>query len=305
MFEAKNYYCVKHYHIPTVHLSQTKSFDVKTKTTKVESFSFEDRFHKSKSMIEVKELSKTFELSKKQQKEFNTTETRFKALQHVSFTCEPGKVFSLLGPNGAGKTTTLRIIGGIIKASSGSVLINGIDISKNPNEARKHIGFLTGSTGLYTRLTPNELIAYFAGLYGVDKTTMELRKKWLYDLLDMHHFANKQIGKLSTGMKQKVSICRTMIHDPDILVFDEPTSGLDVISAEAIINLIRDCKAQNKTVIFSSHIMSEVELLCDELAIIHRGKIIESSSFEAFKNTAPNQNLTQRFIEIIKNSEKI
>jgi sodium transport system ATP-binding protein len=120
----------------------------------------------------------------------------------------------------------------------------------------------------------------------------------------MHQYANKQIGKLSTGMKQKVSICRTMIHDPDILVFDEPTSGLDVISAEAIINLIRDCKAQNKTVIFSSHIMSEVELLCDELAIIQRGKILENTSFEAFKTTAPNQNLTQRFIEIIKNSEQ-
>ena len=255
-------------------------------------------------MIEVKNLSKTFELSRKQRKELNTKETQFKALQDVSFTCEPGKVFSLLGPNGAGKTTTLRAIGGIIKPTSGSIQINGVDIAKNPNEARKHIGFLTGSTGLYARLTPNELIAYFAGLYGIDKTTMELRKKWLYDMLDMHFYANKQIGKLSTGMKQKVSISRTLIHDPDVLVFDEPTSGLDVISAEAIINLIRDCKKQNKTVIFSSHIMSEVELLCDELAIIHKGKIITSSSFEAFKQSAPNQSLTERFIEIIKNSEQ-
>ena len=255
-------------------------------------------------MIEVKNLSKTFELSKKQRKELNTKETQFKALQDVSFHCQPGKVFSLLGPNGAGKTTTLRTIGGIIRPTSGSVLINGIDIAQQPNEARKHIGFLTGSTGLYARLTPNEMIAYFAGLYGVEKTTMELRKKKLFDMLDMHFYANKQIGKLSTGMKQKVSICRTMIHDPDILVFDEPTSGLDVISAEAIINLVKDCKAQQKTVIFSSHIMSEVELLCDDLAIIHRGKIIEQSSFQAFKESAPNQSLTERFIEIIKNSEQ-
>jgi sodium transport system ATP-binding protein len=255
-------------------------------------------------MIEVKNLSKTFELSRKQRKELNTTETEFKALQNVSFTCHPGRVFSLLGPNGAGKTTTLRTIGGILKPTSGSVVVSGIDLEKNPNEARKKIGFLTGSTGLYGRLTPNELIAYFAGLYGMDKTTMELRKKWLFDLLDMNFYANKQIGKLSTGMKQKVSICRTMIHDPDVLVFDEPTSGLDVISAEAIINLVRSCKEQNKTVIFSSHIMSEVELLCDDLAIIHKGKIIEQSSFQDFKNSAPNQSLTERFIEIIKKSEE-
>lgn len=254
-------------------------------------------------MIEVKNISKTFELSKKQRKELNTSETQFQALKDVSFSCQPGKVFSLLGPNGAGKTTTLRTIGGIIKPTSGSVLINGIDMAQNPNEARKQIGFLTGSTGLYGRLTPNEMIHYFGGLYGVDKATIEQRKNKLYDMLDMHHFASKQIGKLSTGMKQKVSICRTMIHDPAVLVFDEPTSGLDVISAEAIINLIRDCKQNNKTVIFSSHIMSEVELLCDELAIIHKGKIIEQSSFEQFKNQEPNKSLTERFIEIIKNSE--
>ena len=237
-------------------------------------------------MIEVKNISKTFELSKKQRKELNTSETQFQALKDVSFSCQPGKVFSLLGPNGAGKTTTLRTIGGIIKPSSGSVLINGIDMAQNPNEARKQIGFLTGSTGLYGRLTPNEMIHYFGGLYGVDKATIEQRKNKLYDMLDMHHFAS-----------------RTMIHNPAVLVFDEPTSGLDVISAEAIINLIRDCKQNNKTVIFSSHIMSEVELLCDELAIIHKGKIIEQSSFEQFKNQEPNKSLTERFIEIIKNSE--
>lgn len=254
-------------------------------------------------MIEVNKISKTFELSKKQRKALNTQETQFQALKNVSFSCQPGQIFSLLGPNGAGKTTTLRTIGGIIKPTSGSVIINGIDMAQYPNEARKQIGFLTGSTGLYERLTPNEMIRYFGGLYGVDKSTIEQRKNKLYDMLDMHHFANKQIGKLSTGMKQKVSICRTMIHDPAVLVFDEPTSGLDVISAEAIINLIRDCKTNNKTVIFSSHIMSEVELLCDELAIIHKGEIVKRSSFNDFKNQMKEQSLTERFIEIIKNSE--
>jgi len=256
-------------------------------------------------MIEVRGVSKTFELSKKQQKELNTTDTLFQAVKDVSFTCRPGRVFSLLGPNGAGKTTTLRSIGGIIKPSVGEILIQGVDIVKSPNEARKHIGFLTGSTGLYERLTPNEMIHYFGGLYGVEKAIVDSRKNKLYDMLNMHDFANKLIGKLSTGMKQKVSICRTMIHDPDVLVFDEPTSGLDVISAEAIINLIRDCKNNGKTVIFSSHIMSEVELLCDDLAIMHKGEIIEQGTFADFKSKSPDKSLTERFIDVIKNSEAI
>lgn len=256
-------------------------------------------------MIEVNQLSKTFALNSKQRKELNTKDTEFQALKDVSFTCQPGKVFSLLGPNGAGKTTTLRTIGGIIKPTSGSVHIDGIDIVKNPNEARKKIGFLTGSTGLYGRLTPNEMIQYFGGLYGVDKAQLESRRTWLYDMLDMHAYANKQIGKLSTGMKQKVSICRTLIHDPEILVFDEPTSGLDVVSAEAIINLIRSCKDQNKTVIFSSHIMSEVELLSDDLAIIHKGKIVTNGTFEEFKALHPEKSLTESFIDVIKNSEAL
>lgn len=251
-------------------------------------------------MIEVQNLTKVFKLSKRKQKENNADKSAFLAVDNVSFSCIPGRVFSLLGPNGAGKTTTLRTIGGIISPSSGKVLVNGMNITDNANDAKKTIGFLTGSTGLYGRLTTDETIGYFAGLYGVDKSLTEQRKQALYDMLDMHQFANKQVGKLSTGMKQKVSICRTMIHDPDVVVFDEPTSGLDVISAGAIINLIRDCKARQKTVIFSSHIMSEVELLCDDLAIINKGKIIYHNTFEAFKSDNPHQSLTESFIEIVK-----
>ena len=145
---------------------------------------------------------------------------------------------------------------------------------RNPKKLEKKIGFLTGSTGLYARLTPDELIKYFADLYNIPKNEFEKRKNELYDLLDMHDFKGKRIGKLSTGMKQKVSICRTMIHDPEVVIFDEPTSGLDVITAENIIELIKDCKKQGKTVIFSSHIMSEVDLLCDDMAIIHKGKML-------------------------------
>ncbi|WP_417265428.1 ABC transporter ATP-binding protein [Brumimicrobium sp.] len=250
-------------------------------------------------MIQVENIRKEFELTKKQQKENNTTDKFALAVEDVSFECQPGRIFSLLGPNGAGKTTTLRMLAGILKPSQGSIKINGIDIQKQPNDAKKVIGFLTGSTGLYERLTANEIIAYFAKLYGVSDADYEQRKEHLYTLLGMHDFQDQRIGRLSTGMKQKVSIARTMIHDPDVVVFDEPTSGLDVITAENIIKLISDCKTQGKTVIFSSHIMSEVDLLCDDLAIIHKGTIIHRSSMQDFRDNMQTKNLTEEFIRII------
>jgi sodium transport system ATP-binding protein len=254
-------------------------------------------------MIEVSNLSKEFVLNRQQRKELNTLEKTALAVDNISFKCEPGRVFSLLGPNGAGKTTTLRMLSTIFKPTSGTIKIAGIDAVSNSQEARKKIGFLTGSTGLYARLTPNELIQYFADLYGVSKKDLEERKERLYTLLDMHEFQNKRIGKLSTGMKQKVSICRTMIHDPEVVVFDEPTSGLDVITAENIIKLISDCKQQGKTVIFSSHIMSEVDLLCDDLAIIHKGKLLFSGTMSAFKENMKAENLTAEFIRIVHESQ--
>ena len=250
-------------------------------------------------MIKVSELVKDFRLTKQQIKESTSNERIQRAVDHVSFTCEPGKVFSLLGPNGAGKTTTLRMLSTIFTPTAGNIEICGIDAVKEPEKARSKIGFLTGSTGLYARLTPNEVIDYFGVLYEVDKSTVNRRKEKLIELLNMGDFMNKRIGKLSTGMKQKVSIARTMIHDPEVVVFDEPTSGLDVITAENIIKLIRDCKSLGKTVIFSSHIMSEVDLLCDDLAIIHKGVIKFKGSMESFRNNMIESNLTQEFIRIV------
>ena len=250
-------------------------------------------------MIEISDLRKEFTLSKQHRKELNTKDSISTAVDSVSFNCKPGRIFSLLGPNGAGKTTTLRMISTIFKPTSGSIKIAGVDAVSNPAEARKKIGFLTGSTGLYARLTPNEIIKYFADLYGIPKDEFEARKAYLYTLLDMHEFQEKRIGKLSTGMKQKVSICRTMIHDPEVVVFDEPTSGLDVITAENIIQLIRDCKNQGKTVIFSSHIMSEVDLLCDDMAIIHKGKMLFNGTMNEFKSQMQAENLTAEFIRIV------
>lgn len=253
-------------------------------------------------MIEAKDLTKEFELSRKMQKELDTTDNKAVAVDHVSFTCQPGRVFSLLGPNGAGKTTTLRMLSTIFKPTSGEIKIAGIDAIKHPAEARRKLGFLTGSTGLYTRLTPNELLKYFADLYSISSTEFNNRKEELFTMLDMHDFQNKRIGKLSTGMKQKVSICRTMIHDPEVIVFDEPTSGLDVITAENIIQLINNCRTEGKTVIFSSHIMSEVDLLCDDVAIIHKGKMLYNGTMDAFKAQMQAENLTAEFIRIVHES---
>lgn len=255
-------------------------------------------------MIEVEDLRKEFTLNRQQRKELNVQDSKSIAVDGITFKCEPGRVFSLLGPNGAGKTTTLRMLSTIFKPTSGRIKIAGIDAVENPQEARRKIGFLTGSTGLYARLTPVEMINYFADLYEVPKDIRTKRMNELFDLLDMHEFSGKRIGKLSTGMKQKVSICRTMIHDPEIVIFDEPTSGLDVITAENIIRLIRDCKTQGKTVIFSSHIMSEVDLLCDDIAIIHKGKMLHQGTMEDFRQNMQSKSLTQEFINIIHQNEQ-
>lgn len=250
-------------------------------------------------MIEVQNVSKKFKLSKKQKKEQGTDEDFSYAVNDVSFTCQPGRVFSLLGPNGAGKTTTLRMISTIFKPNEGNIKVCGLDTIQNDLEIRGKIGFLTGSTGLYVRLTPDEILNYFGKLNRMSADQIEKKKNELYDLLDMQEFRNKRLGKLSTGMKQKVSIARTMIHDPEVVIFDEPTSGLDVITSENIIKLIKSCKDQGKTVIFSSHIMSEVDLLCDDMAIIDQGKILFSGTMDQFRSEMKESTLTGEFIRIV------
>ena len=252
-------------------------------------------------MISVENLFKTFKISKIQKKESGLMTDEIIAVNSISFECKEGEITGLLGPNGAGKTTTLRILATLLKPTSGSVIVNNFDVLKNENEVRKSIGFLTGSTALYPRLTPNEIIDYVGYIYGLSPRLLKERKKKYFDLLDINFFADKQIDTLSTGMKQKVSIVRTIIHDPKVVIFDEPTSGLDVISAEHIINLISDCKMEGKTVILSSHIMSEVNLLCDNLVVINKGIVCYKNEMKDFRYQAKANTLTQEFINIIKN----
>jgi sodium transport system ATP-binding protein len=252
-------------------------------------------------MIQVQNVSKVFTVTKQLKKELGIAGDSVKAVDNISFECKPGRIFSLLGPNGAGKTTLLRLIATILKPSSGNISVAGFDTVNSDRDVRQRIGFITGSTGLYERLTTNELIKYFADLYGVEKDVFEQRKRELFDILGIDGFSTKKIGQLSTGMKQKVSLVRTMIHDPEVIVFDEPTSGLDVIAAKNIIELIKRCKEQNKTVIFSSHIMSEVDLLCDDLAIIHKGKLLFNDTMDNFRKQMTTRNLTEEFIHIVEN----
>lgn len=256
-------------------------------------------------MIQVKNITKTYSLTKKQKKERQSVTGSISAVNNISFECQPGKVFSLLGPNGAGKTTMLRMIATILKPTTGSISVNGSDVVENSLEVRKCIGFLTGSTNLYEKLTPIEIVSYFGELYGMHKKEIQNKTDELFTMLNIHEYSKKYIGQLSTGMKQKVSIARSIIHDPQVIIFDEPTSGLDVISANSIIELIRDYKEKGKTVVFSSHIMSEVDLLCDDVAIIAYGNLVYNGSIEDFRALAKNKSLTQLFIETVNANKNI
>lgn len=249
-------------------------------------------------MIKVTNLTKSF--TTKTGKGFKKETQTVNAVNSISFECKPGRVFSLLGPNGAGKTTSLRMIAGIIKPTSGEITVDDLALSNSGDEVKKRIGFLTGSTGLYERLNPDETLDFCGKLYRIPQDDLNERKEYLFEKLGINSFRKKKAGQMSTGMKQKVSIARTLIHDPNVLIFDEPTSGLDVITADSIIDLIRESKENGKTVIFSSHIMSEVDLLCDDLAIISNGNIIFNDSFETFKKQMTADNLTQEFINRVK-----
>ena len=253
-------------------------------------------------MIQVEGISKVFKKAEtKKQKIYRTApKTTFAAVDNVSFTCQPGRIYTLLGPNGAGKTTALRIIASMLQPTTGTVKICDIDVTKDARAARAKLGFLTGSTGLYDRLTPRETLKYFGALHQVEGETAQTRIDDLIERLDIGEFADRRVGKLSMGQKQRVSIARTLMHDPDVIIFDEPTNGLDVLTSRTIIQWIRECKQAGKTVIFSTHIMGEVSLLSDDLGVIHKGKLCYNDSFENFKSQYGQHSLEDAFISILE-----
>ncbi len=241
-------------------------------------------------MIEARNLSKHFKDPKR---------GLVKAVDGVSFLCRRNEVFGLLGPNGAGKTTTLRMLATSLRPTSGTAVIDGVDVCDEPESVRTRIGFLSGNTGLYGRLSAREMVTYFGELYGMEKEAIASRIDEIFSMLGMHEFADVHNDKLSTGMKQKVSIARSVIHDPPVMVFDEPTTGLDVMSSRTIIDFIRRCRDDDKCVIFSTHIMSEAMRLCDRAAIIHRGRLFAEGTVPEIMRLGERDTLEDAFIQIV------
>ena len=256
-------------------------------------------------MIEVSNLSKVFHLTKDQRKIVGSNKLRTKkfiAVDDISFKCLPGRIFCLIGPNGSGKTTTLRMIATMISPTSGEIKIKNQNVKFDPQTARKSIGFMTNQTALYDRLSPYEMVKYFSDLNGIPKDIFKKRCSEIFEKLNMNSFSNKRIGTLSSGMKQKTSIARTIIHDPEVIVFDEPTTGLDIMTSRSIIELIRDSKKEGKTIIFSSHRMEEVQALVDDIGIIFNGKMIFSGTKEDFEKQKESKSYDDELIRIIESA---
>ncbi|OPZ91637.1 MAG: putative ABC transporter ATP-binding protein YbhF [Firmicutes bacterium ADurb.Bin419] len=224
----------------------------------------------------------------------------FTAVKEISFEVGKGEIFGLLGENGAGKTTTLRMLATMLRPTKGTAFMAGYDIISDPEKVRSKIGILFGGeTGLYDRLSCEENITYFGELNDMDKVQIKERIKILAKTFGMEDYITRRAGKLSKGMKQKVAFARSIIHDPDIMLFDEPTSGLDVSAIRDVHEFIRSCKNDGKTILFSSHTMSEVEKLCDRIAIIHKGELVEYGNIEELKNKYGSNGLEEIFIRLV------
>lgn len=259
-------------------------------------------------MISVEQLGKSFLLTKETQKQLNQNShdvrqkaKSFQALQNVSFSCEQGQVLGLLGANGAGKTTTLRILAGALTPDTGSVSVAGVDLVKSPQKAKKEIGFLSNHTGLYNRLTAFENVQYFAQLHGMNNQKFKALSEPLFEQLALHDYLHRRVDTLSTGMKQKVSIARTVIHQPKVVILDEPTTGLDILATETILNFITQLKSQGVCVIFSTHHLDEVSLLADKIAVINQGTSCFTGTIPELLNDTGCDELRPAFMSLIKN----
>lgn len=243
-------------------------------------------------MIEAKELTKQFiRMEKKGKKE------EFFAVDHVSFKAKRGEILGILGPNGAGKTTLLRMLGSLMEPTFGQVLITDQTMEEivKKEALKKHIGYLSENTKLYGRFSVREMLSLFGELYGFTREEMEGRIEEICKLLRMESFIDNRIEKLSTGQKQRTSIARCLIHNPEIYIFDEPTLGLDIISSKAIIDFMKQEKKRGKSVLYSTHYMEEAEFLCDRIIMIDKGKMIAEGTPDELKKTTGTGNLRDTF----------
>lgn len=228
----------------------------------------------------------------------------FVALAGISFDAVPGQIYGLLGPNGAGKTTALRILSTVLRPSHGSASINGFDVVTQPSAVRHHIGFMSANTAVYDRMTAWEMVEYFGRLYGIQPEPLRERMELLFARLQMNEIRDLLGAKMSTGMKQKVSIARAIVHDPPVLIFDEATSGLDVLVARALLRTVAELRDQGKCIVFSTHIMREAEKLCDRIAIMHRGSILAEGSLGELQNAHEQHDLEEMFFQLISNHDE-
>ncbi|EST54251.1 ABC transporter ATP-binding protein [Brevibacillus panacihumi W25] len=240
-------------------------------------------------MIEVQQVTKQF--------------GAFTALEDVSFRVEAGEVYGLLGENGAGKTTMMRMMATILRPTAGNIEVAGFSVIKEPNEVRRRIGILFGGdVGLYSRLTARENIAYFGSMYGMDRTAIEHRIKRLSQMLEMDSFLDRRVGPFSRGMKQKVAIARTLVHDPQVILLDEPTTGLDVTAANMFRQMIGTLQAEGKTILFSSHNMGEIDKLCKRIALIHQGRLQYAGTLQKLREQYGMQDLDDLFMTVVEGS---
>lgn len=237
-------------------------------------------------MLKVENLTKKFK--------------KITAVDNISFEVNSGEIVGLLGENGAGKTTTLRILATMLKPTAGNAAIDDYNIIDNPDKIREKIGILFGGdVALYDRLTGRENMIYFAKLNGLNDLEANQAVNKIANELEMNEYIDYPVGKYSRGMKQKVSLARSIIHQPDVMLFDEPSTGLDVLSSKLIHDFILKCKKDNKAIVFSSHNMYETEKLCDRIIIIHKGKVVASGTIEQLKKDYQKYNLEELFIECI------
>jgi sodium transport system ATP-binding protein len=240
-------------------------------------------------MIEIENLTKIFNNNKKNE---------VIAVNDITLSVNNGEIFGILGPNGAGKTTTLRMVATILKPTAGTATVDGYSIIDEPEKVRKNIGFLTGETKLYDRLTVSETLTFFGRLYNIEGKLLQKRVKGLMAMFDLDEAKNRRIADLSDGMKQKVSLGRTIIHNPVNLILDEPLTGLDILARRAVTNFIKDAKNQKNAIIFSTHVMSEAEELCDRIAIINKGKVLALGEKKALKKKYKCITLEEIFVQL-------
>jgi sodium transport system ATP-binding protein len=222
------------------------------------------------------------------------------AVDHVSFEAKPGEVFALLGPNGAGKTTCMRILCTVLKPTGGAARVAGYDVVREATQVRQHIGFLSANTAIYDRLSAWETVEYFGRLYGIGEDRLRERMEEVFTTLQMNDFRDRLGAKMSTGMRQKVSVARAIVHDPPVMIFDEPTLGLDVLVARAVLQTIEKLRDMGKCIVYSTHIMREVERMCDRVAIVSRGRIQACGTLTDLRQQFGQDDLEELFFQLVQ-----